>query len=157
MSTGTSNLRKHLLRHHPQEYDKAVTENNWDYQLSTQVNTASDHSGLNATTRSVPPFSAEVFLDHLVRFIVADDQVWFRNHGFLTLSHHFKSIRVVECHEFRQLCLVLRESLEDTDIPHRDKMREAIVRRWRESFKELKLDLSVSKIRLPIILTDVGQ
>ena len=58
--------------------------------------------------------------------------------------HIFKSIRVVECHEFRQLCMVLRESLEDTDIPHRDKMREVIVSRWRESFEALKLELSVS-------------
>jgi porphobilinogen deaminase len=40
--------------------------------------------------------------------------------------------------------MVLREGLVDTDIPHRDKMREAIVCHWRKSFEDLKLDLSVS-------------
>ncbi len=119
-------------------------DNKWDFKLSTQVNVPSNHSALNATTRSVPPFSTNTFLEYLVRFIVADDQVCLVILDFFTLSHIFQSIRVVECPEFRQLCMVLRESLEDTDIPHRDKMREAIVRQWRESFEVLKRDLSVS-------------
>ena len=60
------------------------------------------------------------------------------------LSQVFKSIRVIECPEFRQLCMVLRESLDDADIPHRDKMKEAIISHWRTSFEALKADLSVS-------------
>ena len=44
-----------------------------------------------------------------------------------TLSHIFKSIDVVESPEFRRLCMTLRESLTDADIPRRDKIREAIL------------------------------
>jgi len=40
--------------------------------------------------------------------------------------------------------MVLRETLVDADIPHRDKMREAIIYHWKKSFEELKVDLSVS-------------
>jgi len=119
-------------------------DNKWDFKLSTQVNVPSNHSALNATTRSVLPFSTNTFLEYLVHFIVADDQVCLVILDFFMLSHIFQSIRVVECPKFRQLCMVLRESLEDTDIPHCDKMREAIVRQWQESFEVLKRDLSVS-------------
>jgi hypothetical protein len=90
MSTGNSNLRRHLRNYHPQEYDNVVVANKWDFQLSTQVNVASNHSAHNATTRSVPPFSAATFLDHLVRFIVADDQVWFTNLGFVHVLTHLQ-------------------------------------------------------------------
>jgi hypothetical protein len=40
--------------------------------------------------------------------------------------------------------MVLRETLVDVDIPRRDKMREAIISAWQKSFKDLKIDLSVS-------------
>jgi hypothetical protein len=39
--------------------------------------------------------------------------------------------------------MILRESLVDTDIPRRDKMREAVISHWQDSFEVLKLDLSV--------------
>jgi len=55
----------------------------------------------------------------------------------------FKSIRVVECPEFRDLCMVLREALTDGDIPRHNKMGEAILNQWRESFERTKLELSV--------------
>lgn len=61
---------------------------------------------------------------------------------FHTLTN-LQSIRVVECPEFRQLCMVLCGTLVDADIPGRDKMREAIISRWRDSFTELRSDLSV--------------
>jgi hypothetical protein len=62
---------------------------------------------------------------------------------FFTLTS-CQSIRVVECPEFRQLCMVLRETLIDDDIPRRFKMREAIMKRGQKSFEALKYDLSVS-------------
>ena len=83
-------------------------------------------------------------MEHLVRFIVADDQVCHYNCIFSRFHTSSKLVRVVECPEFRQLCLLLRESLKDGDIPHRDKMRESILSQWRESFEGLKLELSVS-------------
>jgi hypothetical protein len=55
-----------------------------------------------------------------------------------------QSIRVVECPEFRKLCMVLCRALVDADIPRRDKMREAVISQWRDKFRELKSDLSKS-------------
>ena len=40
--------------------------------------------------------------------------------------------------------MVLRESLSDADIPHRDKVREAIINHWQKSFEDVRRDLSVS-------------
>jgi hypothetical protein len=82
-------------------------------------------------------------MDAIINFVVADDQVSRSN----LYSYHAltcpKSIRVTECPEFRDLCSILRESLLERDIPRRDKLREAIIKRWHRSFKDLKLELSV--------------
>jgi hypothetical protein len=40
--------------------------------------------------------------------------------------------------------MLLCETLIESDIPRRNKMREAIITCWRDSFEQLKLDLSVS-------------
>ena len=99
-------------------------------------------------SRPVPAFSPTVFLAHLVSFIVADDQVSPNepmSESFLSLMC-LQSIRVVECPEFRRLCMVLRETLEPSDIPGRNRVREAIIGRWKTSFEELKVELSVSTV-----------
>ena len=104
----------------------------------------SGHKVHDMAIQEVPPFSEQAFLDHLVCFIVADDQVCPLVLYSFTPLHTFQSIRVVECPEFRQLCMVLRESLTDKDIPGREKMKESILNYWRASFEGLKLELSVS-------------
>lgn len=40
--------------------------------------------------------------------------------------------------------MVLCGTLVDADIPYCDKMREAIINQWKQSFEELKTELSVS-------------
>jgi hypothetical protein len=40
--------------------------------------------------------------------------------------------------------MILRETLVDADIPHRDKMRECIMSQWKKSFDELTVQLAVS-------------
>jgi len=97
----------------------------------------------NVTIRPVPPYSPQAFLDYLVRFIVSDDQVYpFILYSFMP-SHIFQSIRIIECPEFREMCMVLCATLEDAQIPHRDKVRESVISCWQQNFEELKLDLSV--------------
>ena len=144
--TRNTNLRRHLHVIHAEEYDKAVTENKWTYKLSThqsQTGDASTHSARNNRDHELPSFSPAVFLELLVRFVVADDQVSPDNLPFFHTLTRLQSIRVVECPEFRQLCMVLRDTLVDADIPRRDKMREAIISQWRVSFEQLKLHFSV--------------
>jgi hypothetical protein len=132
-----------MHRLHASAYDQAVQENGWGFKLSTQGNDA-PFNAAKLRDESIPDFSPDVFLDHLVSFVVADDQVSpQKSMYFLTLTY-LQSIRVVECPEFRRLCMVLRESLLDADIPHRDKVREAVICSWNRAFKELKAELSVS-------------
>jgi len=50
----------------------------------------------------------------------------------------------VECQEFRQLLLFLREDLRDEDIARRDRYRDAIMRAWYAYYKVLKDELQVS-------------
>lgn len=77
-TTGNSNLRNHLTKRHAVAYDNAIIDNGWSYKLSTHSDDVA-HNNINTrndvTNRLVPPFSPKAFLDHLVRFIVADDQV----------------------------------------------------------------------------------
>jgi hypothetical protein len=61
----------------------------------------------------------------------------------------FQSINVIENREFRDLLLLLREDLKDSDIPHRTKVRQAIVEAWVIYINALKAELAV---REPVIL-----
>ncbi|KAN0111972.1 Ribonuclease H-like domain containing protein, partial [Russula decolorans] len=63
---------------------------------------------------SLPLFTQASLIDYIIRFVVADDQ----------------SIRVVECPEFCDLCMLLRPSLQDKEIPRRDRVREGIIEQW---------------------------
>jgi len=62
---------------------------------------------------------------------------------FFHILTSWQSIQVVECPEFRHLYMVLQESLINTDIPHYDKMRDAIISRWWKTFEDLRDDLSM--------------
>lgn len=75
MGTANVNLRRHLIKNHPDEYDKAIVDNQWQYRLSTDTGDASVRNNHKVAVRKAPPFSPAAFLEHLVRFIVADDQV----------------------------------------------------------------------------------
>jgi hypothetical protein len=73
--TGNTNLRRHLHKIHGPEYDEVVLRNKWPYKLSTESRDASIQNPCDQRKRDVPSFSPATFLDHLVRFIAADDQV----------------------------------------------------------------------------------
>ena len=53
-------------------------------------------------------------------------------------------MNIVECPEFRELLLCLREMLQDNEIPHRTRIQQAVLEAWAESFHELKEELAVS-------------
>ena len=142
--TGNENLWRHLYNHHSEAYDKAVLQYKWKYRLSTDSSHSSTRNPPDQQHRGVPPFSEEAFLEHLVHFIVADDQASPDDLVFFHPLTNLQSIRVVECPEFRRFCMVLCGTLLDVDIPRRDKMREIIISRWRDAFGQLKSDLSAS-------------
>ena len=147
-TTRNLNLHCHLYKVHPQDYDKAIVTNGWNYKLSTEVDSTSVHvNKRKLCNEEIPPFTLETFLEHLVHFIIADDQVGLNFLVFFQAcwSHtSFQLICIVKCPEFRCLCMVLQETLVNADIPDHDKMGEAIFNQWRTSFDELKHKLSVS-------------
>ena len=55
---------------------------------------------------------------------------------------------VMECREFCDLLLLLRDDLQEKDIPHRTKLCKAIVTTWKSGFLTLKRDLAVSVTNL---------
>jgi hypothetical protein len=72
MGTGYTNLRKHLANKHAADYDTAITKNNWKYRSSSDIKSGTSNA---VEARSLPPFTQESFVDYLIRFVVADDQV----------------------------------------------------------------------------------
>jgi hypothetical protein len=100
--------------------------------------------GESGSTPLHQPFSQSQFLKSLVNFIVSDDQVRTTLCEHSTVNHIIlQSINIMECHEFRDLLLLLREDLEEKDIPHHTKLHEAIITAWQMWFVGLKQDLAV--------------
>lgn len=76
MSTGYANLRNHLEKTHKEQYRQLCEENGWDCATGPKV--AGPTIGDNRK-QALPLFSPEAFLEYLVRFVTADDQVRVRS------------------------------------------------------------------------------
>jgi hypothetical protein len=74
LGTGYLNLRKHLAGKHGDAYDRAIVENNWNYRLSSDLKSGKSNT-VEARKHSLPPFTQASFIDYIIRFVVADDQV----------------------------------------------------------------------------------
>lgn len=83
VDTGKLNCCKHLVNRHSDIYDKTVQENNWPFRLSTETPGTKTTVG-ELRKCALPRFTLESFIEYLVRFIVADDQV---SNLFLSLTH----------------------------------------------------------------------
>lgn len=95
--------------------------------------------------QSEDKFTERSFHEHLVAFIVADDQVCKRPNSHCSLTNFpCQSLNVVECAEFRALLTLLRSELKEEMIPHRTKLRTLIIEAWKRYFHVLKGDLAVS-------------
>jgi hypothetical protein len=60
------------------------------------------------------------------------------------LKHRMKSINVIERKEFRELLLILRENLHDSDIPRRTSVRNKIMETWKHYLATLTSELGVN-------------
>ena len=75
--TATSGLRSHLDRFHKEEYLRLSRERGWTAQLpsvKSQQGRSAAAAGDSVTVRQIM-FTSDAVTDHLVRFIVANDQV----------------------------------------------------------------------------------
>jgi hypothetical protein len=55
----------------------------------------------------------------------------------------FQSLNVIECPELRAIFLILREELEDADIPHRATIRRRILQLWNEQLEMVAKEMQV--------------
>jgi len=79
MATAYLNLQKHLTNHHAATYDNAIVENCWNYPLSSDVKSGKSNT-VEACKQQVS------FIDYIICFVVADDQV--SNTFSLTITTH---------------------------------------------------------------------
>jgi hypothetical protein len=101
----------------------AAKKHNWTLSKSLDGQDKPAQGG--SPHRQLPEYSNDVFIQYLIRFIVADDQVSPALPDFyLNLSFPTQSLRVVDCPEFRDICWLLRPNLEH--LPHHDSIRERV-------------------------------
>jgi len=99
--------------------------------------------------RPLVEIDKQKFHQHLLYFIIADDQVRLHFLSFLHSLHSCllvlnpKSLNIIECPEFRKLLLFLQSDLRESLIPCRTKLRELVIQAWRQHFQVLRRDLAV--------------
>lgn len=133
-------------KYHRQEYILLRNRHNWPQTLPSE----NKERTTLATDGPREKFTLATFQQYLVNFITSDDQVGADCRLIddpLTIFH--QSINVVESPYFRRLLLLLRESLQEKDIPHRTKMRELIMESWEAYIETLKEELAVRHYYLP--------
>ena len=75
VSTATGTLRNHLNKSHREEYDRACAQNGWkNYLVDADVQKAAKAKEITQVAKR-ESFTMDGFLKHIVKFIVADDQV----------------------------------------------------------------------------------
>jgi hypothetical protein len=129
---------------HSAAYMNAAKKNNWKLSKSLDAQDKPAVQG-DSPEHRLPEYNYDVFVQYLVHFIVADDQVSAALPDFhLSLSFPTQSLRVVDCPEFRNICWLLRPNLEH--LPHRDTIRERVTVEWGMAFTALRGELAVGQV-----------
>ncbi|KAJ7465958.1 hypothetical protein FB451DRAFT_1486159 [Mycena latifolia] len=133
-SSGSSltTRRKHLGKDHRPQYLQLIADRKLPNKLPEALRKEREEQRARDMQRT--PFSIAAFEEKLVQVIVSNDL----------------SINLIENHEFRDLLLLLRESLQDKDIPHRTKLCSLILDAWLKYYDSLKKELKVSAARCKV-------
>ncbi|OBZ73258.1 hypothetical protein A0H81_06727 [Grifola frondosa] len=127
-NTSTGTLRHHLAERHLDEWLTACDSLDLTIrakEVQPRIAEYRRRHGAQPSDTSEKqrmPFSQEMFVDAIVEFIIADDQ----------------SLNVVESPQLRAIFLLLREDLQDSDIPR----RSTIWNRIAEVVNDYLIDLS---------------
>ncbi|KAJ7045011.1 hypothetical protein C8F04DRAFT_1174003 [Mycena alexandri] len=126
-STGSSltTRRKHLAKEHLTEYLELIAARKLPNKLPEVLRKERDAQRARNMQRI--PFSIAAFEEKLAQVVVSNDL----------------SINLIENREFRDLLLLLRESLRDEEIPHRTKLRSLILDAWLKYYDSLKKELKM--------------
>lgn len=90
------------------------------------------------------PFSSSTVLECLLKFIVATDQVLLTILTSSRLLITLQAMNIVEDIHFRNLLGLFRHDFNQDDLPHRSKVRSAIMEAWQAWFLGLKKELKVN-------------
>ncbi|KAJ6527825.1 hypothetical protein B0H19DRAFT_1275167 [Mycena capillaripes] len=104
--------RGHLAKAHEPQYLELIQARGLPNKLPNVTRRQREEARARAAARTV--FSIQNFEDQLATVIVSNDLL----------------INLIENRDFRDLWLLLRESLQDTEIPRRTKLRERIMDAW---------------------------
>ncbi|KAK6992491.1 ribonuclease H-like domain-containing protein, partial [Favolaschia claudopus] len=142
-STSTGVLRRHLFEHHldawvegcdrlkiPITAQDALLRVN---EYRARKNQATSGGSTSASDKKRTPFTQDAFVDAIVEWIVSDDQ----------------SINVVENEQLRNIFLMLRSELNDSDIPHRTKIRKRVIEIWDEHLANLESEMGTYRLFTP--------
>ncbi|KAJ7463230.1 hypothetical protein FB451DRAFT_463925, partial [Mycena latifolia] len=134
-STSSGVLRKHLYENHLDAWVEGCDKLKITIKAKEAIKHVEEYRNRKQHTTGTAPnpkpetkrtaFSQEAFVDAIVEFIVGDDQ----------------SINVVENKELRAIFLMLRSELQDSDIPHRTKIRKRIIEVWDEYLDTLQREM----------------
>ncbi|KAF7347428.1 HAT family dimerization domain-containing protein [Mycena venus] len=135
-NTSTGILRRHLYEHHVDAWVEGCDRLKIQIKAKEAARYVDEyrvrkHQTTSGTSTSEPgkkreQFSQEAFVDAIVEWIVGDDQ----------------SINVVENEQLRNIFLMLRSELKDSDIPHRTKIRKRIIEVWDEHLAHLESEMA---------------
>lgn len=76
MSTSTTSLRPHIEKYHLEEYLALAKQRGWNILLPGLVSQANSAAEATASQVEQPKkFNESIFHQHLLNFIIADDQV----------------------------------------------------------------------------------
>lgn len=138
------------------KYLQLVKKRGWklflpeDPPLQGQSQAVSEPSTLQVQLDNLE-FNKEVFHQHLLNFIIVDDQVCshflslYIYYAYVFLVPNPKALHVIECPEFRQLLVLLQGGIESL-IPRRTKLHKLVLQAWKQYFQTLHNDLNVRPI-----------
>ncbi|KAH9972298.1 hypothetical protein BGW80DRAFT_1173296 [Lactifluus volemus] len=129
-------MRRHLYDHHLDLWVPACDKLNISItakEAQARVAEYRQRHGQTCPTDMTQPetrrkFSSKAFVDAIMEFIVADDQ----------------SINVIESPQLRAIFLMLRDDLQDKDIPHRTTIRNRILEVWDTYLETLANEMQVN-------------
>jgi hypothetical protein len=88
-------------------------------------------------------YSKTAFVDAIVDFVVADDQVCVYFIGIFSNLTCIQSINVIESPELRKIFLLLRSELKESDIPGRSTIRNHIDKHYEAHMEQLEEEMMV--------------
>jgi hypothetical protein len=110
---------------------------------SGDLNEESTQHNLDGFVKSVPKWSKEGLLEHIVDFVVSDDQISDDYTCRLLSNGCCQPFRIVDKKQFRVLLKYQRPVTKDSDIPHRTKLRDEVILKANEAIERLKAHFKV--------------